>query len=784
VTGSDQDTGSDQETIAGRLAGRTLLLTGASGFLGKAVLGVLLREVSDLGEVRLVLRAGDDEGALERLRSEVLSSEPLESVREAAEAALAAGRLSAVAGDFAADALGRPEGDEALGGIDVAIHCAASVSFEQALDEIVDLNALGALRLVEAMRAGARASGVVEPALVHVSTAYAAGNRTGLVLERPSGEAPEEPELDLDSELEAARAWRRDLEAESRLPAHQTRFSDEARQELGPAGSLPVGRRAEALRREWIASELVERGRRRCRTLGWADGYSLSKGLAERALCAQNLTSLTFLRPTIIESSLREPRPGWIEGIKVADPIILAYAGGLASRLPGNPSGVLDIVPVDLVANACVAAAAHPPTSSPRTLALASGRRNPLTLAEITRTVTDHFRARPLPDEDGAPIEFRDLRYSSGRRVMGALDRAERALRTGRRLLDRVPVPRVDDAERRLHVERRRLERLRRLAEIFGPYVELDCVFDDRGACELLDRLAPSDRERLSFDTAAIDWTDYLDRVHLPALRELVRTPRPPRATGAARARAAASADGALPDGAPALAFFDVEGVVVDTTVAHYYAWLRSRGMPRLDRAVWSAGVAARAPGWALADRRSRAAFNRDFYRTYRGLPAAELRAEAQSALEEHILPRLQQAAVRRIRAHRRRGDRIVLLTGAVDFLVEPLRALGDELVAARLREDLGVFTGELAEPPLTAEGRAALATSLAAERGVALADCHAYGDSVSDLPLLEVVGHPHAVNPDFRLAREARRRRWPVLSWDTEPGARTRPPAPVAAGA
>ena len=60
------------------------------------------------------------------------------------------------------------------------------------------------------------------------------------------------------------------------------------------------------------------------------------------------------------------------------------------------------------------------------------------------------------------------------------------------------------------------------------------------------------------------------------------------------------------------------------------------------------------------------------------------------------------------------------------------------------------------------------------------LADCHAYGDSISDLPLLELVGHPVAVNADFRLAREARRRGWLTLHWDVEPGARTRPPAPT----
>jgi fatty acyl-CoA reductase len=72
------------------------------------------------------------------------------------------------------------------------------------------------------------------------------------------------------------------------------------------------------------------------------------------------------------------------------------------------------------------------------------------------------------------------------------------------------------------------------------------------------------------------------------------------------------------------------------------------------------------------------------------------------------------------------------------------------------------------------------MAAAIAAEHGVPLAECHAYGDAISDLPMLEVVGHPHAVNPDFRLAREARRRHWPVVHWEAEQGARTAPSAAV----
>jgi fatty acyl-CoA reductase len=334
-------------------------------------------------------------------------------------------------------------------------------------------------------------------------------------------------------------------------------------------------------------------------------------------------------------------------------------------------------------------------------------------------------------------------------------------------------VPAGDEVERKLHRSRRQVERLRRLMDVYGPYVELDAVFGDREARRLAGLLSPEDRARLPFDPALIDWPTYLQEIHLPALRRLVAGPRPPRRTGRPR-------DAGLPDGPPALAFFDVDGVVLDSTIAHAYAWLRTRSMPHPDRELWLAAFGAGTPGLRVVDRRSRADLLRRFYERYRHLSAVELRAEADEVLSEFILPRIQQGAVRRVRAHRARGDRVVLLTGALDFLVAPLRHLADDLVAARLVERDGAFTGELVEPPLTAEGRVAVAAELASARGVDLADCHAYGDGVSDLPLLEAVGHPHAVNPDFRLAREARRRRWPVERWTAEPGRRTTPLAPA----
>jgi HAD superfamily hydrolase (TIGR01490 family) len=349
---------------------------------------------------------------------------------------------------------------------------------------------------------------------------------------------------------------------------------------------------------------------------------------------------------------------------------------------------------------------------------------------------------------------------------MTALNRADAVLKRGRELVDRLPIPRSDALELRLHKDQRKVDRLRRLNEIYSPYGALDCVFDDRNARELLDQLHPDDRERFGFDVDEIDWDHYLGEVHLPALRAIAVPP----AAGPKKIRSAGRRP--APEGPPALAVFDVEGVILDSTVAHFYAWLRTRDMPELDKLVWSAGIAARVPGWIMEDRRSRTAFNRSFYRLYKDLPSRELKRQAQEALPDFIQPRIQNEAIRRIREHKRRGDKVILITGALDFLVDSLRHLGDELIAARLVERVGRFTGELAEPPLTADGRASLTARLAADHDVDLAHCHAYGDSLADLPMLELVGHPHPINPDFRLSREARRRRWPIEEWTTEKAA------------
>ena len=146
------------------------------------------------------------------------------------------------------------------------------------------------------------------------------------------------------------------------------------------------------------------------------------------------------------------------------------------------------------------------------------------------------------------------------------------------------------------------------------------------------------------------------------------------------------------------------------------------------------------------------------------------------------ILTKSFPAGIRRVREHRALGHRTVLITGALDFVVEPLRPLFDDIVCASLEQTRRRATRAAAAtcPPPARPGPRRMADYAEAE-GLSLAESVAYADSASDLPMLEAVGFPVAVNPETRLAALARKRGWLVEHFDKAPGG-PRPPLPLAA--
>src|SRR6202041_1558534 len=184
------------------------------------------------------------------------------------------------------------------------------------------------------------------------------------------------------------------------------------------------------------------------------------------------------------------------------------------------------------------------------------------------------------------------------------------------------------------------------------------------------------------------------------------------------------------------------------------YAWLASRHLPVGERVKFTARILREAPALLALDRRDRGDFLRSFYRRYEGAPIELLRADAGEMFHHLLLAKSFPAGFARVRAHRALGHRTVLITGARYFVVEPLAPLFDEVVCARLGQDAeGRLTGRLDQLPPTGEARALVLADYAAAEGLDLGEAVAYADSASDLPLLECVGFPVAVNPEARLA-------------------------------
>jgi HAD superfamily phosphoserine phosphatase-like hydrolase len=216
---------------------------------------------------------------------------------------------------------------------------------------------------------------------------------------------------------------------------------------------------------------------------------------------------------------------------------------------------------------------------------------------------------------------------------------------------------------------------------------------------------------------------------------------------------------------------FDLENTLIASNVVESYAWLATRHLERAERARIIAGLLAEAPRLLALDRRDRSDFLRSFYRRYDGAPVDRLRLDGIELWSDLLALRSFPDGLARLREHRALGHRTVLITGALDFVVEPLRPLFDEIVCGRLGERNGTFTGEMVASPPTGEARALLMEELATAAGLERDQIVAYADSTSDLPMLEAAGLPVAVNPEAKLAAIARRRGWSIENWARTPG-------------
>ncbi|KAK4281778.1 hypothetical protein QN277_013231 [Acacia crassicarpa] len=483
--------------IVNFLKGKKFFITGATGFLAKVLIEKILRTEPDVGKMYLLIKAKNKQAAMERLQNEIINTELFKCLRQThgkSYQAFMLSKLVPVVGNICESRLGLDEdlseiiADE----VDVIVNSAANTTFDERYDTAIDINTKGPRRLVGFAKKCKKLE-----LFLHVSTAYVNGQRQGKITERPfiigdsiarekfvSEEQPEAlPSLEIEGEMKLVSYYKGKYE-----------------------GNL-------------LAQKMKELGLERARLYGWQDTYVFTKAMGEMMIdkLREDLP-VVIIRPSVIESTFREPFPGWMEGKRMMDPIILCYGKGQLTGFLVDPNGVLDVVPADMVVNATMAAMAkHGTARKPeiKVYHIASSVVNPLVFQELARLLHKHYTSSPSIDSKGRPIQVPFMKLFSSIEDFSAHLWTDAIQKTGLTAMDNLP--------RNLRTLcRKSVEQAKYLANIYKPYTFYGGRFDNSNTERLREMMSEEEKREFGFDVKGIDWEDYITNVHIPGLRRHV----------------------------------------------------------------------------------------------------------------------------------------------------------------------------------------------------------------------------------------------------------------------
>jgi len=527
---------------------RRIFLIGSTGFLGKVTLSLLLHRFPNIGRVYVTVRARSQEESDARFWNSVITSPPFDPLRERYGSALDGfirDKVAVLGGDIAEVDLGYSEeqAQAIADDIDVVLNSAGNVTFNPTLESALRTNVVGTQNVI------AFAKRMKRPALIHVSTCFVAGNRSGPVWENDPvvGYFPRKHELpgvefDVEQEIKDCAKLAERVREEARDAMMVARFRELARKRLNEenrdaddpdALGLAVARE----RKVWTRTRLTDLGVERSAWWGWPNIYTYTKALGEQLVAAETGMVRSIVRPSIVESALAYPFPGWNEGFTTTAPIIFLVLKG-QTQIPANEKLVLDITPVDQVASLMLAVAAQACVEEPKLVhQAATGDSNPNNMDRIIGLVglykRKHFQEKDsgfkLLNEVVARMEPRPVSTSSfekfsvpmfnsaAKKASSLLDRARPRWGGGRvvEVIDRMKTT-VDRVE---EITNETTEAF----EMFRPFtIENAYIFRSDNVRSLFERIRKEEQGLLSWYPEKFDWYDYWLNVHLPGLKKWV----------------------------------------------------------------------------------------------------------------------------------------------------------------------------------------------------------------------------------------------------------------------
>lgn len=521
---------SNPVSIRETLAGKHILLTGASGFVGKVWLSMVLHHVPQIGRIYVLLR-GKGRGVKERFEKIVNESYaflPLYEAHDGRMSEFLSQRIEVIAGDVSLpnmgvdpDTLVRLQRD-----VDLVLNCAGLVDFNPDVREALASNVDGAVNVGDFIEASDHAR------LLHVSTCYVAGHRDGfvpetIVLDRTPNGTP----IDAATEYRTLQGIIETVDAENDDPKTEADLREDVVRRLAERGHEGDFKRVTdmvtRLKRKRLREMMAKAGTDRAKSLGWPNTYTYTKALAEQLLAARaDRVRFAAFRPAIVESAIDFPFAGWNEGFNTSGPLVY-LAGTWFRHVPAAAGNALDVIPVDSVCRALsIVACALLRGDATQVYQCGSSDRNFLPIDRLTELSALGHR-RHLREHGNGALERlilsrwdataadpeHVLNVTNIRKLMGQVTRY---LKHG--MPEKIPSEVrewADDLSKETESGVRKLRQIEDVLELFMPFTyEHYCVFE----CRAIDR-HPAVEKEFEFAPETIEWRSYWLDVHMPGVR-------------------------------------------------------------------------------------------------------------------------------------------------------------------------------------------------------------------------------------------------------------------------
>ncbi|MGD9561435.1 MAG: AMP-binding protein [Pyrinomonadaceae bacterium] len=529
--------------------GKKIFFIGGTGFVGKVTLSMLLHNFPDIGKVYATVRARDENESRTRFWTSIVTSPTFDPLREKygdGFEAFIKSKVVPVNGDVGNEFLGldEKEAKKIMKDTDIIINGAGNVTFNPPLESALRTNVVGSNNIIKMARMMKR------PRLVHVSTCFVAGKRSGAIWENEPvvGYFPRKNELvgttfDVNREVEDCARLSEQARQEADDAVQAAKFREQARKRFIEEGRDPddEAELKSAIFRErkmWIRERTTELGAERAEYWGWTNIYTYSKSLAEQIIAGQDDIVKTLVRPSIVESSQSYPFPGWNEGFTTTAPLILIALRG-QPVIPVNEKLVLDVIPVDMVAGVIIAAAMNAlvDDNPPLVFQASSGDSNPNDMKRIVGLVglykRQHFDEKETGSKianklagmvEAIPVKQRAYELTSAPMLNKLAKRADD-------LMDRA-TPRwgggrigniVADLKKSTEDFKRTTQETMDAFAMFKPFmIDNEYLYRSDNVRALMSVIKEKEKHLLPWYPEKLDWYDYWLNVHFPGMKKWV----------------------------------------------------------------------------------------------------------------------------------------------------------------------------------------------------------------------------------------------------------------------